>query len=119
MSRTKYYPSGWELSAARASAVVRYLTDHWHLTYDAVLWRSSCPRLVHHTEAENVALGEVPRIRVGIHKLNVWSKLDHCERCSHDPRKSIPSALGSLTDSCECSTDSMELATYKTLTCLL
>jgi chemotaxis protein MotB len=27
-SRTKYYPSGWELSAARASAVVRYLTDH-------------------------------------------------------------------------------------------
>jgi chemotaxis protein MotB len=27
-SQTKYYPSGWELSAARASAVVRYLTDH-------------------------------------------------------------------------------------------
>jgi chemotaxis protein MotB len=26
-SRTKYYPSGWELSAARASAVVRYLTE--------------------------------------------------------------------------------------------
>ena len=23
----EYYPSGWELSAARASAVVRYLTD--------------------------------------------------------------------------------------------
>ena len=27
-SRTKYYPSGWELSAARASAVVRYFTEH-------------------------------------------------------------------------------------------
>jgi chemotaxis protein MotB len=27
-SQTKYYPSGWELSAARASAVVRSLTDH-------------------------------------------------------------------------------------------
>jgi chemotaxis protein MotB len=27
-ARTTYYPSGWELSAARASAVVRYLTDH-------------------------------------------------------------------------------------------
>jgi chemotaxis protein MotB len=27
-SQTRYYPSGWELSAARASAVVRYLTDH-------------------------------------------------------------------------------------------
>ena len=27
-SQTKYYPSGWDLSAARASAVVRYLTDH-------------------------------------------------------------------------------------------
>jgi chemotaxis protein MotB len=27
-AQTKYYPSGWELSAARASAVVRYLTDH-------------------------------------------------------------------------------------------
>jgi chemotaxis protein MotB len=27
-SQTKYYPSGWELSAARASAVVRYLTEH-------------------------------------------------------------------------------------------
>ena len=27
-SQTKYYPSGWELSAARASAVVRYFTDH-------------------------------------------------------------------------------------------
>jgi chemotaxis protein MotB len=26
-SQTKYYPSGWELSAARASAVVRHLTD--------------------------------------------------------------------------------------------
>jgi chemotaxis protein MotB len=26
-AETKYYPSGWELSAARASAVVRYLTD--------------------------------------------------------------------------------------------
>jgi chemotaxis protein MotB len=26
-SQTKYYPSGWELSAARASAVVRYLTE--------------------------------------------------------------------------------------------
>ena len=25
---TTYYPSGWELSAARASAVVRYFTDH-------------------------------------------------------------------------------------------
>jgi chemotaxis protein MotB len=27
-SQTKYYPSGWELSSARASAVVRHLTDH-------------------------------------------------------------------------------------------
>ena len=27
-ARTTYYPSGWELSAARASTVVRYLTDH-------------------------------------------------------------------------------------------
>jgi chemotaxis protein MotB len=27
-ARTTYYPSGWELSAARASSVVRYLTDH-------------------------------------------------------------------------------------------
>lgn len=26
-ARTTYYPSGWELSAARASTVVRYLTD--------------------------------------------------------------------------------------------
>ena len=26
-SQTRYYPSGWELSAARASAVVRYLTE--------------------------------------------------------------------------------------------
>jgi chemotaxis protein MotB len=26
-SQTRYYPSGWELSAARASAVVRHLTD--------------------------------------------------------------------------------------------
>jgi chemotaxis protein MotB len=26
-SQTKYYPSGWELSAARASVVVRHLTD--------------------------------------------------------------------------------------------
>ena len=26
-SQTKYYPSGWELSAARASTVVRYFTD--------------------------------------------------------------------------------------------
>jgi len=25
---TTYYPSGWELSAARASTVVRYFTDH-------------------------------------------------------------------------------------------
>jgi chemotaxis protein MotB len=27
-SQTKYYPSGWELSAARASAVVRHFTDN-------------------------------------------------------------------------------------------
>jgi chemotaxis protein MotB len=27
-ARTTYYPSGWELSAARASTVVRYFTDH-------------------------------------------------------------------------------------------
>jgi chemotaxis protein MotB len=27
-ARTVYYPSGWELSAARASTVVRYLGDH-------------------------------------------------------------------------------------------
>src|SRR3954454_3265553 len=27
-ARTTYYPSGWELSAARASTVVRYLTGH-------------------------------------------------------------------------------------------
>lgn len=27
-ARTTFYPSGWELSAARASTVVRYLTDH-------------------------------------------------------------------------------------------
>jgi chemotaxis protein MotB len=27
-STTTYYPSGWELSAARASTVVRYFTDH-------------------------------------------------------------------------------------------
>jgi chemotaxis protein MotB len=27
-ARTTYYPSGWELSAARASTVVRYLGDH-------------------------------------------------------------------------------------------
>jgi chemotaxis protein MotB len=27
-ARTTYYPSGWELSAARASTVVRYLADH-------------------------------------------------------------------------------------------
>jgi chemotaxis protein MotB len=27
-AKTTYYPSGWELSAARASAVVRYLTGH-------------------------------------------------------------------------------------------
>ena len=27
-ARTTYYPSGWELSAARASTVVRYLTAH-------------------------------------------------------------------------------------------
>jgi chemotaxis protein MotB len=27
-AKTTYYPSGWELSAARASSVVRYLTDH-------------------------------------------------------------------------------------------
>ena len=27
-ARTMYYPSGWELSPARASAVVRHLTDH-------------------------------------------------------------------------------------------
>jgi chemotaxis protein MotB len=27
-ARTTYYPSGWELSAARASAVVRHLTGH-------------------------------------------------------------------------------------------
>jgi len=27
-ARTMYYPSGWELSAARASTVVRYFTDH-------------------------------------------------------------------------------------------
>ena len=27
-AKTTYYPSGWELSAARASTVVRYLTDH-------------------------------------------------------------------------------------------
>ena len=27
-ARTTYYPSGWELSAARASTVVRHLTDH-------------------------------------------------------------------------------------------
>ena len=27
-AKTTYYPSGWELSAARASTVVRYFTDH-------------------------------------------------------------------------------------------
>ena len=27
-ARTTFYPSGWELSAARASSTVRYLTDH-------------------------------------------------------------------------------------------
>jgi chemotaxis protein MotB len=27
-ARTTYYPSGWELSAARASTVVRYFTEH-------------------------------------------------------------------------------------------
>jgi chemotaxis protein MotB len=27
-AKTTYYPSGWELSTARASAVVRYLVDH-------------------------------------------------------------------------------------------
>ena len=27
-AKTSFYPSGWELSAARASTVVRYLTDH-------------------------------------------------------------------------------------------
>lgn len=31
---TKYYPSAWELSTARASTVVRYLIDHGHLTAD-------------------------------------------------------------------------------------
>jgi chemotaxis protein MotB len=28
---TRYYPSAWELSSARASTVVRYLIDHGHL----------------------------------------------------------------------------------------
>jgi chemotaxis protein MotB len=27
-AKTKYYPSGWELSAARASTTVRYFTSH-------------------------------------------------------------------------------------------
>lgn len=29
--QTKFYPSGWELSSARASAVVRYLTENDHI----------------------------------------------------------------------------------------
>ncbi|NJC71785.1 flagellar motor protein MotB [Planosporangium thailandense] len=31
---TKYYPSAWELSTARASDVVRYLINHGHLSAD-------------------------------------------------------------------------------------
>lgn len=31
---TKYYPTAWELSTARASTVVRYLINHGHLTAD-------------------------------------------------------------------------------------
>jgi chemotaxis protein MotB len=31
---TAPYPSGWELSSARASAVVRYLIEHGHLAAD-------------------------------------------------------------------------------------